>query len=152
MGTWGKLALGENEYLGKRVSYPKFPKGVPRVPCVHFSKCLHVGTGANGHLDVWRKEVAYLKCPNELSQVPCAHFPQFFEMGSGENGHLGNNLGEMGTGHLGCSVSPNVHLSHWPFINIWGNGFRALEGTPLGNLGYSFPPNVHLPQCPFAYI
>ena len=75
MGTWGKLALGENEYLGqmgtrakghfwgiiniwgKGIGYPKFPKRVPQVPCVHFRKCLRIGTGANGHLDVWGKGI-----------------------------------------------------------------------------------------------
>ena len=71
-------------------------------------------------------------------------------MDNGENEHLGKNLGEMGTGHMGCPFSPNVHLPQGPFVNIWGNGIRAL-GVPVSPK-CAFSPRDHLPQCPFAYI
>ena len=54
IGSWGKSIFGANGHLGKMtiwekgVGYPKIRKGVPQVPCVHFPKCLHMGTGANG--------------------------------------------------------------------------------------------------------
>ena len=57
MGTRANGHLGKKDIWGKEVSYPKFPKGVPQVSCVHFPKCLHTATMANGHLDVWGKGV-----------------------------------------------------------------------------------------------
>ena len=98
LGPWGKLALGENEYLrqmstwgnghqtnghlgkmgiwGKEVGYPKFSKGVPKCP---ESISPNVCTWAPGQMGTWTFwGKGYLKCPNGVSQVPCAHFPQIF--------------------------------------------------------------------------
>ena len=47
-------------------------KGYPKGPVPIFPKCLHMGTGANGHLgqiDVWGK--GYPKCPMPISPNVC---------------------------------------------------------------------------------
>ena len=49
MGTRANGHFGKMDIRGKRVGYPKSLKGEPLVSCVHFPKCLHMATVANGH-------------------------------------------------------------------------------------------------------
>ena len=103
METWGKLALGKNEYLGKWVLEENIDLGklgtgkmgtganglqgkwtfgergtlsAPVFLCP-FPLCLQMGTGANGHLgqmSIWGK--GYSKFPKGVPQVPWAHYPK----------------------------------------------------------------------------
>ena len=93
---------------GKEVGHPKFPKGVLQVPCVHFPKCLHMGTRTFGGK-------GYLKCPNEVAyhKYSVCSFPQFFQMGSGEiffTAHL-KKFGENGHTTFGVSLFPKCSFA-----------------------------------------
>ena len=78
-GHQGKWAFAENGHLGIGVGYPKFLKGVPQVPRVHFPNVCIWPLWQMGTWTFGGKE--YLRYPNGVLQVPCAHFPQIFENG-----------------------------------------------------------------------